>query len=305
MLERAGTRGLNQFFRHVYSLVARLLRHLSLHDGTNASVWDILSRSESRAVRSKKGEIMFGMKICKSIFLALTAAIAMGAFAAGASAQEVDAKALLEHMSAEIAGLDSFIVHGDAYADARLGAGQIIEHSSQVTLRLRREPGSIRITNRSAENTEEIFFDEGSLSVYNTNDNFYAQTDIPKDLDSMLDFAVNEAGIEAPLLDFVSANVADDLLQNAEDVRYLDTSLIRDEIFHHLGIRTADVDIQIWVASEGRPIPGKLVISSKWEGGSPRFVAFFKWDTDPDFERDLFKFNPPHDAVEIEFLLAD
>ncbi len=54
---------------------------------------------------------MFGMKICKSTFLTLTATITVGAFATGASAQEVDAKALLERMSAEIAGLDSFIVH--------------------------------------------------------------------------------------------------------------------------------------------------------------------------------------------------
>jgi len=248
---------------------------------------------------------MFDTKICKSIWRTVTLGIVAGAFAAGASAQQVDAKVLLEQMSAEIAGLDRFIVHGDAYADARLDAGQIIEHASQVMLQLRREPASIRITNRNSEDTKEIFFDAGLLSVYNTNNNFYAQTKIPQDVDSMLDFAVNEVGIDAPLLDFVSANIADDLLQDAEDVQYLGTSLIRDEIFHHIGIRTADVDMQIWVASEGRPLPGKLVISSKWEGGSPRFVAFFKWDTSPDFQRGLFKFDPPDDAVEIDFLLAD
>ena len=246
---------------------------------------------------------MLATKTCKSIRVIV--AVLASIFAAGASAQDIDAKALLEQMSAEIAGLDSFIVYGDAYTDARLDAGQIIEHSSQVTLRLRREPGSIRITNRDAENTKEIYFDDGTLSVYSIDDNFYAQTDIPKGVESMLDFAVNEVGIDAPLLDFVSANVADGLLKDADEVRYLDTSLIRDEIYHHIGIRSPDVDVQIWIASEGRPLPGKLVISSKWEGGSPRFVAFFKWDTSPDFQRGLFKFDPPDDAVEIDFLLAD
>jgi len=247
---------------------------------------------------------MFGRKICKSIFLTLTATIAMGALATSTSAQEVDAKALLEQMSAEIASLDNFILHGDAYADARLDAGQIIEHSSQVSFRLRREPRSIRITNRNSEDTTEIFFDDGLLSVYSSRHNFYAQTEIPKGVESMLDFAVNEVGIEAPFLDFVSANIADDFLQDAEDVRYLGTSLIRDEIFHHIGIRSLDVDVQIWIASEGRPLPRKLVISSKWEGGSPRFVAFFKWNTDPVFQRDLFKFDPPGDATKIEFLYS-
>ena len=248
---------------------------------------------------------MFVMKICKSIFLTLTVTITVGAFATNASAQEVDAKALLERMSAEIAGLDSFIVYGDAYTDARLDAGQIIEHSSQVTLRLRREPGSIRVTIRDAENTKEIYFDDGTLSVYSIDDNFYAQTDIPKGVESMLDFAVNEVGIDVPLLDLVSANVADSLLQDGDEVRYLDKSLIRDEIFHHIGIRSQDVDVQIWIASEGRPLPGKLVISSKWEGGSPRFVAFFRWDTDPAFSSDLFRFEPPDGAVAVEFLIDD
>ena len=93
---------------------------------------------------------MFDTKVCRSVLRIVTVGIFAGAFAAGASAQQIDAKSLLEQMSAEIAGLDRFIVNGDAYADARLDAGQIIEHASQVTLRLRREPGSIRITNRNS-----------------------------------------------------------------------------------------------------------------------------------------------------------
>lgn len=245
---------------------------------------------------------MSGLRTCSFKRLTVTAMVMAGALTSTVSAQELDAKALLEQTSAEIAGLDSFILHGDAYADARLDAGQIIEHASQVTLQLRREPGSIRITNRNSEDSKEIFFDNGLLSVYSSSDNFYAQTTIPKDVGSMLDFAVNEVGIEAPLLDFVSSNVAGDLLQGADDVSYLGTSLIRGELFHHIGIRSQETDVQIWIASEGRPLPGKLAISSKWEGGAPRFIAFLKWDTDPALPRDLFNFDPPDDAIEVEFL---
>lgn len=246
---------------------------------------------------------MFDTTICKSIGRLVATGILAGTLATGVSAQEVDPKALLVQMSDEINGLDSFIVHGDAYADARLDAGLIIEHSSQVTLRLRREPASIRITKLDTADTAEIYFDDGVLSVFRSNEKFYAQTTIPENLDSMLDFAVNEVGIDAPLLDFVSANLADDLLRDATDVHYLGTSLIRDAVFHHVGIRTAEVDIQVWVASEGRPLPGKLAISSKWEGGAPRFVAFFDWDTEPSFSPDLFSFDPPDDAVLIDFLI--
>ena len=221
--------------------------------------------------------------------------------ASTAHAQEIDATGLVERMSAEIAGLDAFIVHGDAYADARLDAGQIIEHSSQVSLQLRREPSAIRISNRSSEDTKEIYFNDGAVSVYSTSKNFYARAEIPKGVDSMLEFAVDDIGIESPMLDFIATDVANDLLTDVESISYLGTSLIRDRTYHHVGIRYPETDVQVWIASDGQPLPGKLAISSKWEGGAPRFVAFFEWDTDPDFARGVFTFDPPDGAVQIDF----
>jgi len=243
----------------------------------------------------KTGAVRHAITVMLSVALTTASSI-------GASAEEIDARALLEEMSAEIAGLAAFIVQGDAYSDARLAAGQIIEHSSQVTLRLRRQPGAVRVSNHKAEGTTEVYFDDGRLAVYTSDRNYYAQTEIPKDVDSMLEFAVDQVGVEVPLLDFVSANIADHMLADADEVSYLEKSLIRDKLYHHIGIRSSEVDVQIWVAVEGRPLPGKLVITSKWEGGAPRFVAFFNWDTAPTFSGNLFEFEPPDGAIEIDFL---
>ena len=245
---------------------------------------------------------MIGKKRVRARWLTVPAMVAAVAFANSAPAEEIDAKSLLQQMSAEIAGLDSFIVQGDAYADARLEAGQIIEHSSQVTLKLHRDPGAIRITNRDAENTREIVFNDGNLSVFSARDNFYAQREIPRGLESMLDFAINEAHIDSPMLDLIAADVAGHLLKGTDELSYLGTSLIRGEIYHHIGIRDQEVDVQIWVATEGKPLPGKLAISSKWEGGAPRYVGFFNWDTAPEFGSDEFRFDPPDGAVEVDFL---
>ena len=238
---------------------------------------------------------MFASSKIKLILLAALAG------ASTAHAQEIDATELVERMSAEIASLEAFIVRGDAYADARLDAGQIIEHSSQVTLQLRREPSAIRISNQSTEDTKEIYFNDGAVNVYSTAENFYAQAEIPKGVDSMLEFAVDDIGIESPMLDLIATDVADDLLTDVESISYLGTSLIRDKVYHHVGIRYPETDAQIWIASERRPLPGKLAISSKWEGGAPRFVAFFEWDTDPEFAQDTFTFDPPDGAVQIDF----
>ncbi len=246
---------------------------------------------------------MFDWKDCVSLRRAMMAISLTFLAPLPGFAEEIDATELIQQMSAEIAGLDRFVVQGDAYADARLDAGQIIEHSSHVTLRLQRKPGAVRITNRDSENTREIFFDDGKLSVYSENDNFYAQKEMPQGLPSILDFAVNEVGIDSPMLDLVAADIAGHILEGAEEVGYLGTSLIRDEVFHHVGVRTREVDVQVWIAAEGRPLPGKLAISSKWEGGAPRFVSFFEWDTKPEFPRNFFKFDPPDGAVAVDFVV--
>jgi len=88
-----------------------------------------------------------------------------------ALAQDPDPKELLSRMNAEIAKLDSFVLSGDAYADARLDAGQIIEHYYDAVMRVRK-PSELRLTNRNAEFTGEIFFADGVLTVFNSGRNF-------------------------------------------------------------------------------------------------------------------------------------
>ena len=215
-------------------------------------------------------------------------------------AEDDQATELLRSMGAAIASLDEFVVSGDGYVDARLEAGQIIEHSMDVTMRMSR-PNAMRITNHNAESTQEIYFGDGVLTVYSQTYNFYAQTDLPAGVDAAASFAVNELGIDAPMLDFISSDVAGNFLRDAESVEYLGLSRFRDMNYHHIGIRMADIDVQLWVAAEGPPLPGKMAISSKWEGGSPRSVFFFSWDTEPDFSGKSFRFEPPEGSTKIEF----
>jgi hypothetical protein len=213
---------------------------------------------------------------------------------------KAEALAILERMSDEIASLDKFVVTGEAYADARLEPGLLIEQSSDVVMRVSR-PDKLRITNRSAESTGEIFFSEGMLSVYNGNSNYYAQTPIPAGLNAAVFFAIDEVGVEAPILDFISSDVASYLTEDADSVDYIGLSRFRGQSHHHIVIRTAEIDLQLWVLAEGAPLPAKMALSAKWEGGSPRSVFFFSWDTDPKIKSKTLRFEPPPGAIKIEF----
>lgn len=220
---------------------------------------------------------------------------------ASAQAQDDEATEILDQMSAAIAGLDEFVVSGDGYTDDRLDAGQIIEHSMDVVMRVNRPADALRITNSDAATTKEIYYGEGVFTVYSKDNNFYAQRDVPNGISAAADFAVNELGIDTPLLEFVFSNVAEFMLEDAESVDYFGLSLFRGKTHHHIGIRSAEIDVQLWVAAEGPPLPGKLAISAKWESGAPRSVFFLDWDTEPDFGRTSFKFEPPAGSAMIGF----
>jgi hypothetical protein len=236
-----------------------------------------------------------------SVFLSLAAIVLAGTLASSAFAQEADPRALIERMGAEVAALDRFILSGEAYADASLGAGQIIQNSSEVTMQVQK-PGSMHLTRHDTEDNKDLYFSGGVLSIYTESLKFYAQTNVPEGLGAAVDFAVEEIGIDAPLLDFVSNDMAETLMADADEVQLIGTSLVRGKLYEQIAIRTAEVDIQMWIASEGRPLPGKMVISSKWEGGSPRFVVFMEWNTNPEFPADTFNFVPPNDATKIDFI---
>ena len=222
-----------------------------------------------------------------------------GLFGNFAAAQEPDPRELLSRMSNEIASLQQFRIDGDAYADARLDAGLIHENSTQATMRVSK-PDSVRITNRTAEDLKELYFTSNQLSIYTQPKNYYGQVQFPEGTTNGLDYAIEALGIDVPMMDFLSGDVAERMLADATEVIYVGRSLVRDNEYEQVVIRTPEIDVQIWIATEGPPLPGKMSLSAKWDGGSPRTVVFMEWDTAPDFPDDIFDFEPPDGAMKID-----
>jgi hypothetical protein len=75
----------------------------------------------------------------------------------------------------------------------------------------------------------------------------------------------------------------------------------------HLAFRNAEVDWQLWVEIGARPVPRKLVITSKHVAGAPQYTLRIKeWKTDASVAPDAFVFKPPSNAKKVEFVaLAD
>ena len=237
-----------------------------------------------------------------SIYL-MGAILASGTAYAGDDNSQQDAKAIdvLKSMSAYNVSLDRVTITGVTLADARLSEGLLVSNSTEVKVSIDR-PGSLRISSFDGKEHKELFFHDGRLTVFNRERGFYAQADIPKEIDAALQFALEELEVEAPLMDLIHRDVSAHLLGSKEPILYLtDQARIAGSDCHHLVIRGPETDVQLWVTEGDRPQPRKIMMTSKWEGGSPRFIANLKWDTDPDFGDDEFKFNPPEGAIDIGF----
>jgi hypothetical protein len=85
------------------------------------------------------------------------------------------------------------------------------------------------------------------------------------------------------------------------EARYLGRAIIDGRECEHLAFRNFDTDWQLWVEAGERPIPRKMVITSKTLNSAPQYTLQVKrWKTGVQPASDAFTFTPPADARKIE-----
>lgn len=233
-----------------------------------------------------------------AVFLGLSAVIAQ----AGGAQQDGKAVEVLKQMAAYKTSLDHVSITGVTFTDATLGAGLIVSNPVEVNVSIKR-PSSMRINSFDGDANKGLFFHGGLLTVYNSANMFYAQAEVPNEIDAAMTFALEELEVEAPFMDLLYQDTSTHLLGAEETILYLTSkSRVGGVDCHHIAIRGLEVDVQLWIEEGDRPVPRKIMITSKWEGGAPRFVANLHWDTSPKFEPDFFEFKAPEGATKIEFV---
>ena len=221
---------------------------------------------------------------------------------AGDAQQDAKAIDILKQMAAFKSSLDKVTIRGVTFTDARLGAGLMVSNSEEVRVSINK-PGSLQITNFDGESSKSLYFDDGTLTVISSAANLYAQASIPKDIDAALEFSLEELGIEAPLMDMIYQDASAHLISSNETILYLtNKSRVGKTDCHQIAIRGPEADVQLWIEEGDRPLVRKIVITSKWEGGSPRFIANLHWETNPKFDPGYFEFKAPEGATKIKFV---
>lgn len=231
----------------------------------------------------------------------LATGLALAALAATpAMADEADARAILKAMSDYVSGQTAIAFDYDSTLEVVTTDGLKIGLASSGSAVIAR-PDKLRVTRTGGFADVELVFDGQTATLLGKNLNAYARIAAPGSIEALMDTLRTEYGLSLPGGDLLTANPADTLGSSLTAILDLGSGVIGGLECDHVALRTADADVQIWVAHGDAPHPCRLVITGKGVDGAPQYsVDIRDWKAGGAVPATDFAFAPPSGATQVE-----
>jgi hypothetical protein len=223
--------------------------------------------------------------------------------AAPSTKQDPEAKAILLKMAHFLAQAPAFSVSIRSGYDAIQSNGQPIEFGAKRRILLQR-PDRLRVdVERSDGDQGLVLFDGKGITAFKADDNAYARVEKSGTVDNALVYLVKDLQMTLPLARMFHTGFPKYLEKQITSIMYVEEDYLFDVPTDHLAARSADVDLQIWIAQGEQPLPRRIILTYKKAPGRPQFRADLSdWDLSPQVAADSFSFVPPAGAEQIPFL---
>ncbi|MCU0579921.1 MAG: DUF2092 domain-containing protein [Desulfobacterota bacterium] len=241
------------------------------------------------------------MKTTRDLFLILAALLAaiMAAAPAGAQTQGNEAKSILKAMADYVGGQKTIQLTFDSAIEVITPQLEKIQFTNSGGALLRR-PEKLRAFRTGGYADVELVFDGKTASVHGRNINGYAQFEAPGTVDRLIEALRAGHGIALPGGDLLLSNSYDALTAGVQEAKHIGRGVIDGVMCEHLAFRNFDTDWQIWVEVGERPVPRKLVITSKTLNSAPQYTLQVKsWKTGVEPAPEAFSFVPPAGAKKL------
>jgi hypothetical protein len=246
----------------------------------------------------------------KRVVLLLTLSIAT-AMAQPASTQqrnkpsrsdEIDDRAMatLTRMSDYLKTLKTFRINSEISQDQIVDTNMKVQKNGTNETFVRM-PDRLHTHLETDDHDLEFIYDGKTFTLFGVGQNFYASSPAPPTISRTLNAVRAKYGIVFPLADFIQMAGDENLLQEVTMVGYIGTSRIDGVECDHLAIRQTEVDWQVWIEKGDKPLPRRVVITTKTQPTQPQFMTTLRWDLSPTIDDNMFSFTPPTDAVRIRF----
>jgi len=214
-------------------------------------------------------------------------------------AQESDAKSILKAMSDYVSSQKTIELTFDSDIEVITPQLEKIQFTNSGEVLLSR-PDKLRAHRVGGYADVALFFDGKTASVLGKHLNGYAQFDAPGSVDQLIATLRAGHGIALPGADLLLSNSYDVLVAGVKEAKHIGRGVINGRECEHLAFRNFDTDWQLWVEVGEKPIPRKMVITSKTLNNAPQYTVRVKsWKTDVQPAPDAFAFVPPTGAKEL------
>ena len=227
--------------------------------------------------------------------------VVLFSFGPCAQAQEPnDAKSILKAMSAYVSSQKTIELTFDSDIEIITPQLEKIQFTNSGEILLSR-PDKMRAHRVGGYADVGMFFDGKTVSVYGKHINGYTQFDSPGNLDQLIESLRQGRGVALPGADLLLMNSYEVLMAGVKEAKYMGRGVIDGLECEHLAFRNFDTDWQLWVELGQRPIPRKMVITSKTINNAPQYTLRVKsWKTGVNPARDAFVFIPPAKAKKLK-----
>ena len=227
----------------------------------------------------------------------LSAALLLAA--PGAWAQAGDARAMLKAVSDYVGRQKTIELTFDSGIEVITPQMEKIQFTNSGGALLNR-PNQLRAQRVGGYADVAMAFDGKTVSIVARHLNGYAQFEAPGSVDQLFEALRAGHGISLPFADLLLSNSYDTLVAGVMEAKHIGRGVIDGRECEHLALRNFDTDWQLWVEVGDKPIPRKMVITSKTLNSAPQYTLRVKtWNTDVKPAPDAFVFRPPANAKKL------
>ena len=204
-------------------------------------------------------------------------------------------------MANYISGLEGYTVSVVSGYDVLQESGQKIQFLEARDIALSR-PNRMRAEERQADGVGSlVLFDGSTVMVWHGDARVYAQADQPGSIDDTLVYFERDLGMRLPLAGLLTTRMPEELRRRVLAIDYVEWTEVLGEAAHHIAGRFANLDFQVWIAYDDRPLPLRIVLTYPDPGLPQYWAQFSAWKENPRLRDSNFSFKLPADARQIPF----
>lgn len=192
----------------------------------------------------------------------------------------------------------------DTAWDVTQATGEKVEFGATRVITIRRpDRARIEVTRRDGSR-RAVLFDGTQLAVFDLDLKVYATAPRPGKVDAALEYLTDQLDMQMPLRQLFHSDFQKWLATIRDTARWVGAETIAGVATDHLFVRGTGADLQFWIASQGDPLPWRIVLTYRQDEGQPQFRAnFTEWNLSPDVSDERFAFTAAEGAEKIPFVV--